>query len=424
MADQTASFMGSTSSLPQFRTIMILLIAVLCTIAAPDITYAKPEAYSFINFSRQVSITPTDGDWYILSGYSTVRVKLANRLIVKVSPDMDKTKLRKALRKADHSDHQITELYRMRNGIYYLVSFSNSVSLQRKMERIRRFPFVMLVQPDLLQERNSSEIHRNSRGLFNSLKSIKVPQSWMVNQGKGVRIAIIDDGFDLEHEDLQGTNVAFVYDVDAKTLNASPKLSLDSHGTQVAGVIFARHNGIGVDGIAPQAELVALRSTHTWTSDLLLSFYLAKINKADIINCSWSSDILLEPVADVIGDLAHNGRNGKGIAVVFAAGNQGKKLEQGASEAALPEVISVGAAGPKGRHLRFSNYGPYVDLYAPGIRIRTTKRGNHYGFFSGTSAAAPIVSGLIALDMAVNPNRTLNDIEQDMVHYFEGIGER
>jgi len=394
------------------HTCLALLCCVVYIPASAD-TIASNN-YAFYNFTRQVQLIPDASGWYNLSEVRGVQLKITNRLIIKVAPGISKKKLRSAV----GFESNITELYRMHNGIYYILGVPQNHSLQVDLERISHLPFVNLVQPDLLQKRPLSEWPIATQNMSSILKSMKVPVSWMNNQGKGVRIAIIDDGFDLSHVDLQGTHVVFEYDVDTHLQNASPKHQRDTHGTRVAGVIFARRNNIGVDGIAPEADFIAIRSTHTWTSDLLLSFYLAKINKVDIINCSWTSTILLEPIADVITDLVKTGRKGKGIAVVFAAGNQGVKLELGASEAALPEVISVGATDSEGHRLKFSNYGARVDLYALGFKVPTTMPGNKYGVFSGTSAAAPIVSGLIALKLAANASLTVHEIERDLSNRY------
>ena len=394
-------------------SIQVVLLFVL--IFAANTVFAQPSLLLFNNFQQQIRLTPDESGWHHLIGESETRFKLTNRLIIKTIPEMDKSKLSVAIRSVE----KITELYRMRDGTYYLLTIAKDRLLQEELERIGGMPFVLSIQPDLLQKQHQATLSFAGSVVGTFLSEIRAPELWLKSKGKGVRIAIIDDGFDLNHIDLKGTNVIFSYDVDTQTLTSTPKNSLDTHGTKVTGVIFARHNGEGLDGIAPEAGLIAIRSTDSWTSNLLLSFYLAKLNKADVINCSWTSEYLLEPVADVIGDLTENGRKGKGAAVVFAAGNQGVELKPRESEAGLPGVVSVGASSIRGKRMKFSNYGPLVDLYAPGMRIPTTLPGDQYGVFSGTSAAAPIVSGLIALKLSVNPDLTIKQIEGDLIDRFE-----
>jgi subtilisin family serine protease len=237
----------------------------------------------------------------------------------------------------------------------------------------------------------------NFKHFQNITKKYNLKETWKITKGKGVNIAIIDDGFNLKHEDLKGVSVLFSYDVDNKNLNSNPKVKLDTHGTQVAGVIFAQHNGIGIDGIAPEANLIAIRQTTNITSDTVLSFTVASKAGANIINCSWNSPLLLEPVYDVIKALS------KDIAIVVSAGNSHKKIEPFSTEASIEEVITVGATQ------NYSNYGDILDFKIQS-GILTTKENGGYGIFGGTSATAPIISGLLALQMAQNRDKSVKQI--------------
>jgi subtilisin family serine protease len=223
---------------------------------------------------------------------------------------------------------------------------------------------------------------------------------------------VIDDGFNLDHEDLRGAEVGFSYDAELKRLGAEPQARIDRHGTRVAGILVAQHNGKGIDGIAPKATLIPIRQVSTRTSDTVLSFTVADLAGADIINCSWNSRVLMEPVHDVIEHLARRGRGGLGTAVVFAAGNEGETLLPGSREAAMESVIAVGSLA-EGRIAPYSNRGEAVDLYLPG-RLRTTfNRG--YGPFNGTSASAALASGLAALLLARRPRMTLGELRTGLV---------
>ena len=207
----------------------------------------------------------------------------------------------------------------------------------------------------------------------------------------------------MAHEDLKNVDVTFSYDVNIKELNSKPKVKIDKHGTQVAGIIFSQHNGIGNDGIAPEASLIAIRQTTNITSDVILAFTVADKSRADIINCSWNSPLLLEPVYDIITYLIEKGRNNKGMAIVFSAGNDGKKLKPYSTEASIPEVITVGS------FQKHSNNGEMVDFIMQS-NVNTTKYNGSYGKFGGTSATAPIISGYIALEMSRSPDLSLNEI--------------
>lgn len=256
---------------------------------------------------------------------------------------------------------------------------------------------VLYAQPDLRQKRRPAA-HTSTA----ALPGVDLPALWAKTKGAGIKIAVIDDGFELTHEAFRQTRLAFTYDADRKKLDASPKLPLDHHGTRVAGLIFAAHDGRGAEGVAPEAELIAIRQPSTRTSDTLLSLSVAALAKADVVVCSWNSPVLMEPVRDIIVDLAHHGRNGLGTAIVFAAGNEGRELVPLSVEAAIPEAVTVATTD------HYSNYGQLIDFTLPGTYISTTAKG--YGPFSGTSAAAPVVGGYLALSMARNPQLSLDQL--------------
>jgi len=243
---------------------------------------------------------------------------------------------------------------------------------------------------------------------------LNLEERWKTTKGKGVKVAIIDDGFNLKHEDLKHLNPIFSYDVDIATSVSTPNYHTDSHGTKVVGIIFAAHNKIGIDGIAPEADLIAIRQPDTWVSNTLLGFQLAKLAGADIINCSWHSHWLLQPIQEVVDELALHGRKGKGIAVVFAAGNEGEKIVAKSIESSIESAIVVGAHSDKYERLRSSNYGDYVDIEFYGARAQTTLASGKYGNFSATSLAASIVSGLSALVLSQNPDLTTDELVAEL----------
>jgi subtilisin family serine protease len=293
-------------------------------------------------------------------------------------------------------------------GLYLLASDDPIVEAQRLSAQA----YVHYAQPDVSQKRM---LHTDLPDASAWPTRFYIRE--MSTKGAGVRIAIIDDGFDLSHEDLQGVDVGFSYDADHKTLGASPVSGLDQHGTRVAGVIFAQHNGVGIDGIAPEATLIPIRQVGTRTSDTVLAFTVAALAGADIINCSWNSPVLMQPVADVIQHLARHGRDGRGVAIFFASGNEGIVLEPGSREAAIVDVIAVGSLHHD-EIAPYSNRGDAVDLYLPG-RLQTTTR-NGYGMFQGTSASAALASGLAALLFAQRPAMGPEQLRAALANFGQG----
>jgi subtilisin len=374
----------------------------------------------FRNFNKTYCLTPIanesngvnqTSEVYSVSG-KALQVSLSNRLIVRAS---GLTKL--SLQALDSRIAAVNELYLMPESNYYLVTLNTRDQLSAVMKVLSSTSNISLVQPDILQltirtdtGRTNTEDQQLALNPAPYFSQLDIPTLWQTTKGRGVKVAVIDDGFALSHEELRFTDVMFSYDAEQKVQDVSPKSELDIHGTKVVGTIFAAHDERGIDGIAPEAGLIAIRNSDTWTSRTLLSFYLAKLSNADIINASWASQWLLDPLADIVSDLAQNGRAGKGIAVVFSAGNAGLELTADASEASLLDAVVVGAADEYGKRTRFSNYGSSVDAYIYGKPSPAIKAGGGYGHFSGTSLSAAVASGYFALLLSATPSLTLDQL--------------
>jgi len=266
--------------------------------------------------------------------------------------------------------------------------------------------------------------------------------------GRNVRVAVIDDGLDTTHEDLANAVVA-TYDVETGTTDVTPRSDYQNHGTEVTGVIAARNNGLGIVGVAPGVDIYFIRlpfGQNISIGQIVDAFEQAKRWDVDVINCSWGSGDVSDSVAAVIKELADEGRDGKGTVLVFAAGNSDQEI--GNDESGLPEVIGVGATDKENLRAYYSNYGPQLDLMAPGgahIGITTldqmgnaglaTKDPNYIEYddfkdygqgvsipFAGTSASAPIVTGVVAQLLEANPNLTREDVYNALVCSADKIG--
>lgn len=299
-----------------------------------------------------------------------------------------KTKLSK-IELSKKINKPIKQIAFLENSNLFLIDTIKPIEYAKTLEKKE---FIIYAQVNISQTKQ-----KNTFKSTDVQKEFYLKDIWENTKGENVNIAIIDDGFDLKHEDLKDVNLLFSYDTDLKSLNANPKLKIDSHGTQVAGIIFAQHNDIGINGIAPKANFIAIRQTTNTTSDTIISFTLAQKAKAHIINCSWNSPILLEPIYDVIKSISKN------TAVVFAAGNNSIEIKPYSIEASIPEVITIAT------DKKYSNYGEIVDFIMPS-NIATTKVGNRYGNFGGTSASAPLFSGLLALKISQNPNEKIENL--------------
>jgi subtilisin family serine protease len=201
------------------------------------------------------------------------------------------------------------------------------------------------------------------------------------------------------------------------------------HGTHVAGIIGAvRGNGVGMDGIAPLVKLMSIRTVPDGDErdkDVANAIRYAVDNGANIINMSFGKS--QSPFKSAVDDAVRYA-DSKGVLMVHAAGNDGADLAKGKNFPAASYVsggrpalwLEVGASSWKGGEdlaaPQFSNYGKeQVDVYAPGVDIYSSIPGNQYEKDSGTSMAAPVVSGLAALLMNYYPNLTAADVRRIIV---------
>jgi len=230
------------------------------------------------------------------------------------------------------------------------------------------------------------------------------------NKGTGVKIAVIDTGIDYTHEDLDD-NYRGGYDFVFRD-NDPFDDNRNSHGTHIAGIIAAEQNGIGIVGVAPEAELYAVKVLDGGGFGLL-SWILEGIewaidNQMDIINLS-----LQGPDFQSLHDICDSAYDA-GILVIAAGGNTfGNNVRY---PAAYDSVIAVTGTDADNMRAYFSPIGSEVELAAPGLDILSTVSG-WYDFLSGTSQAAPHVTGVAALFLTSD----LQDLNDDGMINHEDV---
>jgi len=257
---------------------------------------------------------------------------------------------------------------------------------------------------------------------------INIQSAWNITSGRPeITVAVIDTGFDLTHEDLQGNFLGNGHDYVDHDSDPSPNYGNDDshHGTAVAGVIAAiRDNGLGIAGVAPYVKILPIRGiddNDVLAADLANAISYARKNGAAVINNSWNW-VNSSLINNAIDSAISYGRGGLGCVVVFCAGNNNSNGIL--YPANRPNVIAVGAMSMCYERKRKtscdgedwgSSYGDELSIMAPGVKIATTdpmgtngyndhpSNNNYIWDWNGTSSAAPYVSGVVALMLSINP---------------------
>lgn len=254
-----------------------------------------------------------------------------------------------------------------------------------------------------------------------------VTSVWDQYRGAGVTVASVDDGITTTHPDLAPNYVPqYSFDFNSNEPDPSP----GSHGTSVAGVMAARgNNGIGVSGAAPEASLAGIRLIAGAVTDQTEANALTYFkNNIDIYNNSWGPNdggTTLEGAGPLtlaaFIDATANGRNGLGNIYTWAGGNGGNGDNVNYDGYANDRrIIAVGAITNGGVRSSFSERGApvLVGAYSAGgtLGISTTSSSGYTSSFGGTSAAAPLAAGVIALMLDANPNLTWRDVQHILVN--------
>jgi thermitase len=280
------------------------------------------------------------------------------------------------------------------------------------------------------------------------LVKIKAPEAFDISMGNpSISIAIIDEGNDLSHEDLVYKTPGYdAYDGDN---NPSPQAA-DAHGTACAGIAAARaNNAKGGAGVAPNCKVLPIRIARGigggfWdTSDAKVADGIRKAvdRGADVLSNSYGV-----PPSTVVTNAFNyartNGRGGKGCPTAAATGNGDVRnvIYPARLSPTIPGFLAVGASNEwdqrksktslDGENWWGSNFGPEVDVVAPGVHIFTTDitgaagygGGNYIPNFNGTSSATPHVAGLMALILSVDPDLRSWEVEDIIKLTAEDLG--
>ncbi len=288
----------------------------------------------------------------------------------------------------------------------------NGKTLVGFIDELRNMPEVEYAQPNYIYDLDTTVVNDLfvTEGAQWHLKKIEAYDAWDVTMGSSdIKVAVLDSGIDLDHEDLIGQVVAQADVVD----NDGIAQDDNGHGTHVCGIIAAvADNGLGGAGVAPGVKLIVVdifqETAGGWeatTTDNIEAIDFAIEQGADVINMSFGGN-----GDDELFEEAINGAVAAGAVCISAAGNNNNADAYYPSD--YEACISVISTTSEDTRSSFSNYGSAKDISAPGSSIKATYFDGGYKTYSGTSMAAPVISGVAALMLSVNPSLTIEQIKQ------------
>jgi Subtilase family len=263
--------------------------------------------------------------------------------------------------------------------------------------------------------------------------------AWEITKGVGperpVRIAIIDNGMEIRHDELRTAIVGGGYfrsnrpgTATATFVRYQPGMRGFpdwGHGTFCLGMAGAReNNGNGGCGIAPESDLLAIACAVDQTGSQLTlaqSIQFAIDPKsvdpdgdvelgADVISCSLSAANHVETVLEMAINSAASGRDGLGVPIFWAVSNLNTQISSDLL-CSLSNVIAVGRSGSDGRPFQCGR-GPKLEFFAPGLDVWGPSINNRNIKWSGTSFATPLAAGVAALVMSLHPDWTADQVVQ------------
>jgi subtilisin family serine protease len=370
------------------------------------------------------------------------------------------------------------------NTFVFLVSKEATENPIKIANQLQGFKEVLAAEPNILVSQETHYkprdplypqqwyLNHNGGNQLIAGSHISVEKAWDITRGvRSVVIAVVDDSFDLNHPDFQGSGkIVAPRDLKENDFLPLPDVEETSHGTACAGIALAEENGTGIVGVAPGCALMPIRTTGFLDDESVEDIFNWSIEKgASVISCSWGASAVYFPLSlrqrAVITRAATKGRNGKGCVILFAAGNANRPIDGTIFERNWPknllsgntawlsgfavhtDVMAISASTSLNKKSAYSNWGNNIAICAPsnnappgmwfqeagfietqpaiasslsGIGMLTSDQLGAAGYdpgdftrnFGGTSAATPVVAGVAALMLSANPDLTAQQVRR------------
>ncbi|MEO1096046.1 MAG: S8 family serine peptidase [Cyanobacteria bacterium J06638_28] len=409
-------------------------------------------------------------------------VYLTEQLTLQFAPEVARTQRTTLIH--SYGLDLVRELVGIPNTYIYAVTRNATANPIKIANRLIASPEVLVAEPNIVIE--TAGLYRPRDALFGQQwhlttvsrsdvqtgSHIAVEQAWDITRGtRSVVIAVSDDGFDLDHPDLQGMGkIVAPQDLKARDAVPLPTATVDNHGTACAGLAIGEENQNGIVGVAPGCSFMPIRTTSFLDDESIETLFLGAMTQgADVISCSWSAAAIRFPLSlrqrNALTQVATQGRGGKGCVIVFSAGNANRPVsgtinEKGWPQGAVsgltewlsgfaihPDVVTVSACTSLSLKAAYSNWGKHVAVAAPsnnappnmalpqigsvktGPEIKSALRGRgmvtsdrtgavgysqtaYTDTFGGTSSSCPVVAGVAGLILSANPNLTAREVKQ------------
>ena len=337
-----------------------------------------------------------------------------------------------------------------------IIEYNADISPEIASKKISSYSFIEYSEPKPVHAFNAAP-NDPMISMQNYLNQIHAFEAWDYYESSArkdsILISIVDTGIDTNHEDLSSALYinsgedgidqkgnskrangidddmnGFIDDWSGWDFASSTNIvSGDNspfpghfHGTHVAGIAAAiSNNEKGIAGIARRVKILPVKVSKDDSTSLTVEnsyeglLYAAAMG-AKIINCSWGSPSPSIAEAEIVANAQQYG-----CLIIAGAGNDGK--ETSFYPASYPNVLSVASVYYDATKASYSNFSPSVDISAPGSSIFSTLKGNTYGYSSGTSMSAPIITGTAALIASIFPNADAQQIAARIISSAKNI---